>query len=191
MFIQGQKTFGNQGEGSLNKLARYFTHRLPFSTRRINSRTQNSRVRPRQANLTVTQEQGQIPIAILHLHGPLNASCYLDLIAKAKEIYGAGTRHIILDMSDIPSVGTSSILALHSIAVLLRGEEPLDPQGGWDTLRAAANELQTGSLQTQFKLFNPKPQVREALEQAGFVGFLEIHTDLDTAITSFQPGRRH
>lgn len=106
-------------------------------------------------------------------------------------MYGAGTRYIILDMSDIPSVGISGILALHSIAVLLRGEEPLDPQGGWDTLRATVNELQTGGLQTQFKLFNPKPQVQAALEQAGFGGFLEIHTDLDTAIVSCQAGRRH
>ena len=191
MLIQDKKTSVNHHESFLSRLTGNFAYGLPFSARRGVTRTEDSRVRPRQANLTVTQGQGQIPIAILHLDGPLNASCYLDLIAKAKEIYGAGTRYIVLDMSDIPSVGSSSILALHSIAVVLRGEEPLDPQGGWGSLRAMANELETGSLGKQLKLFNPKPQVRETLEQASFVGFLEIHTDLDTAITSCQTGRWH
>ena len=132
-----------------------------------------------------------MPVAILHLNGPLNARCYVDLMGKAKQIYGTGTRHIILDMSDISWVDSSSMFILYSIAAVLRGEEPLDPENGWGAMQLMANDLETGTRQEQFKLFNPKPQVREALEQTGFAGFLEIHTDLDTATSSFQAGRRH
>lgn len=145
----------------------------------------NQAIQRKQIRITVEQLQARQPVTILHLHGPLDASSYLDLIAAAREVYRAGGQNIIFDMSQVSSVGISSMVALHGVAAILRGEEPVDPAGGWNALYTIAHELRTGGLQPQFKLLNPRPQVKETLEQAGFWGFLEIHTDLETALASF------
>jgi anti-anti-sigma regulatory factor len=145
----------------------------------------NRAMQRNQAKITLEQLQARQTVTILHLHGPLDASSYLDLLAAAREVYQAGGRNIIFDMSRVSSIGISSLVALHGIAAILRGEEPLDPVGGWNTLYTVAHELKTRGLQPQFKLLNPQPQVKETLEQAGFKGFLEIHTHLETALASF------
>jgi len=145
----------------------------------------NQAIQRKQAKITLEQLQARQPVTILHLHGSLDANSYLDLIATAREVYQAGGRNIIFDMSQVSSAGISSMVALHGVAAILRGEEPLDPAGGWHALYTVAHDLKTRGLQPQFKLLNPQPQVKETLEQAGFKGFLEIHTDLETALTSF------
>jgi anti-anti-sigma regulatory factor len=138
-----------------------------------------------KTHLTVTQMSGTTPVMVLQLHGALNAANYLDLISAAREIYAAGGRHLIFDMSQVPSIGLSGFFALYSMAVLLRGEEPPDATGGWGTLRAIAYDMQTRGLQEHFKLLNPRPEVEQALEQSGFKAFLEIQPNLKMAMASF------
>jgi anti-anti-sigma regulatory factor len=40
-------------------------------------------------------------------------------------------------------------------------------------------------LQPHFKLFGPQPRVDKVLKMVGFDRFLEIHTNLETAVASF------
>jgi anti-anti-sigma regulatory factor len=135
-------------------------------------------------DISVNQAQGRVPVAILGIQGDLDASNYQDLIAKAKEIYSAGTRHILLDLSNTPFMSSSGMVALHSIALLLRGEQPPDPEHGWAAIHGIGRGLGTG-LQQHIKLLNPQPKVGRALEKAGLKEFFEIHTELATAIASF------
>lgn len=186
MFAQKNQVVIHQKETFLSRVIGFVTKGRPSAAQQpVNVVEYSQPVEKAATNITASRVEGQAPITIMHLCGPLNAKSYLDLIAKAEEIYQAGGRHILLDMSDIPSVGISSLVALHSIAVILRGEQPLDPQDGWETLRAVSRDVAERGLQPQFKLLNPRPKVRRSLEQAGFKGFLEIHTDLETAIGSF------
>jgi len=177
MLTQGTKSLVNNRGELLGKV-------FGFLVNRSAKRSTAVQAEPRTV-ITVSQAQARVPVSILHLRGALDARSYRDLIAKADEIYRAGGRYIILDMSDVPSVGVSSMLALHTVAVLLRGEEPIDAAAGWDALHAVAHDLEVAGLQEHFKLLNPTPNVKEWLEQAGFGGFLEIHTDLETAVASF------
>ena len=138
-------------------------------------------------NIPVAHIQSHVSVTILHPCGELDHSTYLDLIARARSVYDAGARHIILDMSGIPRMHSSGLVALHHIAVLLRGEVPPDPEAGWAAFRAIADDL-GASIQQRLKLLNPHPQVAQQLERAGCTAFLEIHTDLETAIASFEAG---
>jgi hypothetical protein len=81
-------------------------------------------------------------------------------------------------------MSSSGIIALQSIGALLRGENPPDPEGGWGAFRAVHRDRESG-LQPHFKLLSPQPRVGEILEMVGFDRFLEIHTDLETAVASF------
>jgi len=135
-------------------------------------------------NITISQAQGRVPVTIMHIHGDLDASSYRDLIAKGQEVHNAGARDILLDLSDMPYMSSSGLVALHSIALLLRGEKPPDPESGWEAFHAIDRDRDTG-LQRHVKLLNPQPKVDKALETAGFKQFFEAHTDLATAIASF------
>jgi anti-anti-sigma regulatory factor len=135
--------------------------------------------------VSAVQVQGRVPVTILHPDAALNAASHLDLVAKAREVYQVGTRDVVLDMRDVPAISSSGLAALYSAAVVLRGEEPPDPEAGWATFHTMARELESGSQQPHFKLLGPQPKVKQALEQVGFENFLEIHDDLERAVASF------
>jgi anti-anti-sigma regulatory factor len=134
--------------------------------------------------ITVSQVQGSVPVTVLRPHGDLDASNYTDLIARAREVIDAGAQDILLDLSDVSYTSSSGLVAMHSIAVMLRGEQPPDPESGWGALHAIDRDIDSG-LQQHFKLLNPQPKVDDVLEKTGFKRLLEVHTDLDAAVASF------
>jgi anti-anti-sigma regulatory factor len=135
-------------------------------------------------NITVTQAQGRVPVTILQTHGDLDASSYQDLIGVAEKACREGARDILLDLGNTSYMSSSGLVALQSIAALMRGEEPPDPEAGWAAFRAVDRDRGTG-MQAHFKLLDPQPRVDHVLNAVGFKQFLEVHTDLDTAISSF------
>ncbi len=141
----------------------------------------------RQPGMAVgaVQVQGRVPVTILHPSAALDAGSYLDLIAKAREVYQSGARDVVLDMRHVPTISSSGLAALYSVAVVLRGDEPPDLEAGWSTFHAMARELESGPQQLHFKLLGPQPKVKQALDQVGFENFLEIHDDLERAVASF------
>lgn len=134
--------------------------------------------------ITVHQAQGRVAVTVLQPHGDLDASSFRDLIATAKEVHSAGRQDLLLDLSDTPYMSSSGLVALHSITVMLRGEEPPDLESGWGAFRSIDRDRDRG-LQQHFKLLNPQPNVDKVLEMAGFKQYLEVYTDLETAIASF------
>jgi hypothetical protein len=162
-----------------------FLHfRRSFSRRRVKNdlRKKESTI----MNITVVQYQGRVQVALLRLEGKLDGASYLDLISKAKKIYTNGTRHMIIDLAQISYLSSAGMLAIHHVAVLLRGETPPDPETGWEAFHALADDLESG-IQPRIKLLAPAPQARQALERAGLTALIEIVVDLDTAIATFAP----
>ncbi len=135
-------------------------------------------------NISVNQLQGTAPVAVLGIEGDLDASNYQDLIAKAKEAYDAGTRHILLDLSQTRFISSSGLVAIHSIALLLRGERLLDLEEGWASFHAIAAGLGAGR-QPDPKFLNPQPRVIRTLQVAGLNEAFEIYTDRAAAIASW------
>jgi anti-anti-sigma regulatory factor len=134
--------------------------------------------------VTVSEAQGKVPVMILHTHGDLDASNYRELIAQAQELYDGGARAMILDMSDTSYMSSSGLVALQSIAALLRGEEPAGTETGWGAYHAIDRDRDVG-FQTHFKLLSPQPRVDQVLEMVGFKRFLQVYTDLESAVASF------
>jgi anti-anti-sigma regulatory factor len=134
--------------------------------------------------ISVSELQGRIPVTIMQLQGDLDASNYKRVIDKAREVYVAGAQALLLDLSEMPFMASSGLLALHSIAVLLRNGTPPDPDAGWGALHAIERERAAG-LQKYVKLLNPQPKVDRVLRMAGFDQFFEIYGDVEAAIASF------
>jgi anti-anti-sigma regulatory factor len=134
--------------------------------------------------ITVDQVQGRVPITVLAIHGDLDASNYEQVIAKARELYAAGARELLLDLSDVPFMGSSGVVALHSIALLMRGEAPPDIDVGWHAFHAI-DSARAGGVQQQVKLLSPQPKVSRTLQMTSLDDFFEIHADKQAAIASF------
>ncbi len=134
--------------------------------------------------ITVSQSQGQVPVTILEPHGALDASSYRQLIARAKEAYTAGTRDMLIDMSGLTHMSSSGIVALHTISMLMRGEELPEEESGWEAARRIDRDS-GGGLQKHFKLLNPPTNIDKILDMVGFKNFVEVHTDLKQAVASF------
>lgn len=135
-------------------------------------------------NMTVSQQQGREPVAIIHLDGKLDSNSFQKLIDEAKKIFGGGTRHLILDMTKLTYISSAGIVSLHSIAKLFRGEAVPDAEAGWNTIRSLEKERASG-VQENVKLLNVPPEVRSVLDVVGFAAFFEMHTDLQQAVASF------
>ena len=135
-------------------------------------------------DITVSRAQGRVPVMVLQPHGDLDASNFRDLIAKAKEVYESGTRDILVDLSDTSYMSSSGLVALQSIAALTRGDPTPNLEEGWGAIRAIDRDRDSG-LQPHFTLLSPQPRIDRVLEMTGFSRFLEVHTDLETAVASF------
>jgi anti-anti-sigma regulatory factor len=135
-------------------------------------------------NITVFQAQGRVPVTVLQPHGEIDASNFEELINAAREAVRAGAQDILLDLGEVAYMSSSGLVALQSIAALLRGEEPPNPESGWAAFRAIHHDRGVGS-QPHFKLLNLQPRVEQMLDKVGFRAFLEIYADLDTAVDSF------
>jgi anti-anti-sigma regulatory factor len=134
-------------------------------------------------NITIGHENARIPLAVMKLEGELDAATYLDVIARARQLSEQGTRHILLDLGDLTYMGSSGLFAIRSVAMLLSGAEPPDPEDGWSAMHA----IESGESEAvrSLKLLDPQPQVDRVLERAGLKRFFETYTDRATAIGSF------
>ncbi len=135
-------------------------------------------------DISVSQQQGNVPVTVLKVDGQLDGQSYQDLIAKARELYDAGARDFLLDFSDLTYISSAGLVAIHSIALLVRGEELPDPESGWSAYRSMGR-TSTAGLQTHIKLLNPRQEVRNVLDMVGFGNVFQIFTDLDEAVKSF------
>ena len=90
-----------------------------------------------------------------------------------------------VDMGEVPFMSSSGLMALHSIALLMRGEEPPDPEHGWSAFHSMGREVKGGGVQDRVKLENVQPRVERALQMARFDQYFEHYADLDEAVASF------
>ena len=140
-------------------------------------------------NIMVENLVAGVPVTVVRLEGELDASNYQEFITRANSLYRDGTRHVLLDLSDLSFLSSSGLVALHSVALTMRGEKPPDPAAGWDVFHAISHDLdrQPGP-QANIKLVNPQPRVARTLEVSGFSRLLPIFSDKEAALASFAQG---
>jgi anti-anti-sigma regulatory factor len=135
-------------------------------------------------NISVSKADGKVPVTVLRLDGQLDGQNYQELISKAQELYTAGARDFLLDLSDLTYISSAGLVALHSVALLARGEELPDTEGGWSAYRSMGRSSEAG-MQKHVKLLNPRSEIMNVLDMVGFGNVFEIFTNLDEAVNSF------
>jgi anti-anti-sigma regulatory factor len=72
-------------------------------------------------DINITVEQASEAVAIMKLTGTVDASNFMEIVDKAGEIYKNPARYLVIDLSDVPSVSTTGMVALHKIALIYSG----------------------------------------------------------------------
>jgi hypothetical protein len=119
--------------------------------------------------------------AILRPVGGLDWLSYQNLIAQAWATYDADTPHLIVDLSNVEHISTAGMVGLYAVARLAQGAAPLDLEAGWQTMRALVEDH---PIERRLAVMNPRPEVRQVLEDKPFSDFLTLYADLDTALAA-------
>jgi len=131
-------------------------------------------------DIQVTQEQGRVPVTVLHLKGDLSGETYEQLQTRAQQAIEGGAHYLLINMAGVAYMGSAGIRAINQIYNWLRSL----PDG--EDEAALAKGVRDGSYKSRrLKLVNLNQQAQKTLALTGIDMFLEFHTDLPKAIASF------
>lgn len=129
------------------------------------------------------QIQGKVVVTVLRVKGNLDGMSYRELIALAQKEYDASARDFLIDLSETRYMSSAGLIALQSIAKMLR-QEKIEEEPGWGALHEIERTGSAGMLR-HLKLLSPQPNVEKVLEIAGVKNVFPIFTDLAVAVASF------
>lgn len=110
----------------------------------------------------VSQTQGRIPVTVFQLQDRVNLGNFSQLEEAAKEAYNSGTRDLVVDLSQTPSltsIGVRALIIIHKMLSADRGKH--------------------------LKLAGPLPEIRDMLDIAGVTQYIDIYDTVDDAVASF------
>ena len=128
--------------------------------------------------ITVSQEQGRVPVTVFHIKGEMTADTAGEFEAATARAIQSGTCSLILDLTDVPFIGSFGVRSINKTLVALYEANGL---GDID----ARQVLKTGNKAPYLKLLNPNPAVLKVLDTSGLIMLLEVHRDLHEAVASF------
>ena len=132
---------------------------------------------------TVEQAQGRVLVTVLAIQGDLDYSNYQEVIERVQELFAAGHRHLLIDLSEVPFIASSGLVALHSAILVMDGKSAPDTDAGWQ----AFHDLGSGpsGVQTNVKLVGLRPRVEQMLQRTALLRYFETFEDRAAAIDSF------
>ena len=134
--------------------------------------------------ISFSKQEGRVPVTVMQLIGNLDASNYAEVIAKAQNVYDEGARDLLIDLSKVPYVSSAGLMSIHSVALIFAGNSLNVKDSGRPAFRSI-NAQNEKTVRLHVKLLNPQPDVEQVLDVVGLKHFLDIFTDLVTALQSF------
>lgn len=110
----------------------------------------------------ITQAQSRVPVTVFHLQDRVNLGNFTELEEAARDAYDNGTRNLVLDLSQTPSLTSIGIRAIVIIHKMLSSDG-----------------------QKHLKIANAMPYIREMLDIAGVTQTIEMYDSVEEAVASF------
>jgi anti-anti-sigma regulatory factor len=130
--------------------------------------------------ISVSQKIGRVPVTIFQIEGRINLGSADDLRQQAQTVYEQGTRDLLLDLSQVKSLTSEGLRAIHFIYKLFLDKKSIDSA---DDTQSKTEGKPTKSA--HLKVLNPSSNVRRVLNISGFDMFIEVFDNLNKAIASF------
>jgi anti-anti-sigma factor len=130
--------------------------------------------------ITVTQEQGRVPVTVLQVAGRTDSVSADSFEKKVMEVIDAGARYLVLDLSKMPYISSAGLRVLQEIFNKLRSVS------GDESDKEMYRRINEGTFKSpHLKLIYPTKEVLEVLKMSGFDMLVSIEKDLKTAVASF------
>jgi anti-anti-sigma factor len=131
-------------------------------------------------DITVSLEQGRVPVTVLRITGNIDASNFEQLNQVSLEAINRGARYIVIDLTKVLYVSSAALRTINNIFQQLnsinKNEDNIQMQDG----------ISAGTYKSPYlKLLNPSKNVIDVLKVTGFDMFLDIHKDFKMVIDSF------
>jgi anti-anti-sigma regulatory factor len=137
--------------------------------------------------MDITTNRPAADVEVLALTGELDASNFERVIDAARAAHDGGAKTLVIDLSGLSYMGSSGLVAIHSAALIMRGEQPPSPEDGWDAFHRLGHAVDAGPDQ-RVLLVAPSPAVDRVLERTGLKRLFGIHPDVDTAVAAATAG---
>ncbi len=134
--------------------------------------------------ISFSKQEGRVPVTVMHLTGNVDASNYTEVITKAQDFYDEGARDLLIDLSNVPYVSSAGLMSFHTVVMVFSGQALQSKETGRPSFRSINSQRDSVGLK-HVKLLSPQIAVEQALDVVGLKQFLDIHTDLQTAVQSF------
>lgn len=131
--------------------------------------------------MDITTDRPSPDVAVIALDGELDGSNFEDVIAAGRAARDAGARRVILDLSALSYMGSSGLVAIHSIALLLAGQEPTSPEDGWQAIHEVNQAV---GQDPGLILAGPGSSVQRVLDRSGMAELFPIHPDRASALNA-------
>ena len=132
--------------------------------------------------MNTTVDRVSPEVAVVALDGELDASNFRELIEQGQQLYADGARRLVLDLAGLTYMSSSGIVALHSLAMVFRGQQPPDPEAGWAAFHAVSADATEGRAADQVRLAAPSDAIASVLERTGLNRLLPVFADREAAL---------
>ncbi len=126
----------------------------------------------------ISEQRGRVPVTVFHVKGEMTADSAAGFDAAIAGAIANGARDLILDLTEVPFIGSFGIRSINKALVALYEANGL-------TEDDARGVLRTGAKAAHLKLVNPNPEVFKVLQLTGLDMLLEMHRDLSETVASF------
>jgi anti-anti-sigma factor len=113
--------------------------------------------------VTSSQECGRVPVTILHVNDRLNMGNTAQLEEAARQAGETGSRHMVIDLSNAPSLTSAGI---RSLVIIYKQVTPHD------------------NASQHLALVCPGEAVREVLRISGLLEYIPVFDDVKSAVAS-------
>lgn len=134
--------------------------------------------------ITLSQEEGRLPVTVMKLYGDLDSQSYTEVIREAQAAYEAGARRLALDLGKVPFISSAGLMAVHTVALIFGGNAVQAGAGGRPSYRAI-DPQKDSAARLCVKLVSPQPRVAQVLDTVGLSQFFETFGDVESAVASF------
>lgn len=132
--------------------------------------------------MEITTDQPTPDLAVIGLTGELDGSNFEQVIDAGRAACDGGAQRIVLDLSRLTYMGSSGLVAIHSISLLLRGQEPPSPENGWQAIHDIGSAQVDDSQEAPLLLVGPPPSIERVLQRSGMLGLFPVHADRASAV---------
>ena len=133
--------------------------------------------------MDITTDRPSPDVAVIGLTGELDGSNFEQVIDAGRAARDGGARRIAIDLSGLTYMGSSGLVAIHSIALLMRGQEPTSPEDGWQAIHELGTEAAADG-EPGVVLAGPPPSIERVLDRSGMLGLFPVHADRASAVAA-------